>query len=522
MQEKLPSYVDQYVKSALEKAEREFARKEAAWESSRKYEEQEHTGKGEQPNSFQKGEEQDVSSQSRTSKPDSQGRKSSPRPMSPRRAAQAKFDSFKDGLKIPPLHVDVRYYSRLEDSLSNDLTTVSLKQNSGTKHQWLDAVETFSEQLDNIWNRISKQIIASETLKSAKSSKMPILQNTGDSVSDHAGSGKSYDLTISESQYLSHSGRSQDETRNMKEIIVALIDDGVDIMVEQLADRILTGKSFCEHDDRTFPWFTSESGHGTVMASMIATVCPMAKIFPIRLKTGARLTAGTGAMINVESAALAIRAAVDHGASIISISWTLARPSGNLRADFDEAMRYAISKNVLMFCSCRDGDYHDTIDYYPAAFRQDAVIKVGAAKGNQKPCDFAGQIKNLDFLFPGVDVLRGNASSGQRTETGSSVATALGAGLAALILCCVRIAQFHAPDDSISNVKVMADLHNRDAMVKAIKSFGMSSSEATGRKFVEVWRKLDEINDKIGRQSERGKRDLVTKLAKELVSHLLE
>lgn len=50
-------------------------------------------------------------------------------------------------------------------------------------------------------------------------------------------------------------------------------------------DRVLEGKSFDFHDDMVRPPYLSAKGHGTVMASMILHVCPMVKVYPIRLKT---------------------------------------------------------------------------------------------------------------------------------------------------------------------------------------------------------------------------------------------
>lgn len=69
------------------------------------------------------------------------------------------------------------------------------------------------------------------------------------------------------------------------DVVVALIDDGVDMFDTALSNQILEGKSFDFHDEKVRPPFSSAKGHGTVMASMILRVCPMAKVYPIRLKT---------------------------------------------------------------------------------------------------------------------------------------------------------------------------------------------------------------------------------------------
>ena len=77
--------------------------------------------------------------------------------------------------------------------------------------------------------------------------------------------------------------RKMDEVAS--EVVLALIDDGVDKFDITLAYQVLKGKSFDFHNDKVRPPYLSAKGYGTVMASMILRVCPMAKVYPVRLKT---------------------------------------------------------------------------------------------------------------------------------------------------------------------------------------------------------------------------------------------
>jgi hypothetical protein len=79
------------------------------------------------------------------------------------------------------------------------------------------------------------------------------------------------------------------------DVVIALIDDGVDVLAPEVSGNIVGGRSF---DDGN-PYYISESGHGTIMASMIMRVCPMAKLYPLRLKSNS--TDG-GKHIDVKSA----------------------------------------------------------------------------------------------------------------------------------------------------------------------------------------------------------------------------
>lgn len=86
-------------------------------------------------------------------------------------------------------------------------------------------------------------------------------------------------------EFLSSKPNPGTTERLERDVIVALIDDGVDMFDPALSDRVLEGKSFDFHDGKVRPSFSSAEGHGTVMASMILRTCPMAKVYPIRLKT---------------------------------------------------------------------------------------------------------------------------------------------------------------------------------------------------------------------------------------------
>lgn len=73
---------------------------------------------------------------------------------------------------------------------------------------------------------------------------------------------------------------------------VALIDDGVDIMHPDLndtRDRTFLGQSFDLHNGgstpRVPPYWSSPSGHGTLMARLIHKICPSAIIHVIKLQT---------------------------------------------------------------------------------------------------------------------------------------------------------------------------------------------------------------------------------------------
>lgn len=112
-------------------------------------------------------------------------------------------------------------------------------------HQWLDHMDVFAQEVNGVWDHAIKSIPQS-------------------------------------SQYL------------LEPVTVALIDDGVDIIDPSFHGRSYGGQSLSfdligenqlKTSQRGHPYYHSKAGHGTVMANMIFRVCPMARLYIIRIET---------------------------------------------------------------------------------------------------------------------------------------------------------------------------------------------------------------------------------------------
>jgi hypothetical protein len=187
------------------------------------------------------------------------------------------------------------------------------------------------------------------------------------------------------------------------------------------------------------------------------------------------------------------------------MSWTIKQPENNSpeKKKFDDAVRRAVEKGILMFCSASDKGSHQDNDY-PAASSPGKMLRIGAAKANGNVWDWTGDINNLDFIIPGHQVVD-RASEDEppqnfQEQTGSSVATALGAGLAALIICCVQLAAIHTQMSAqvaqaggvaptAVTAKDLTDVKKHDSMKLAFDAIG--TSRETQNKFIEVWRMFD-------------------------------
>lgn len=281
-------------------------------------------------------------------------------------------------------------------------------------------------------------------------------------------------------------------------IKVALIDDGVDFM--ELDYPLAGGRTFCPRDEANHlnhPYYASATGHGTVMAKLINLMCPRAQLYVFRLEDhpseGVR-------QINAKSAAQAIMAAVRRGVDIISMSWTLEPPDDeDVKTELEKAIQEADKANILMFCSALDQGAK-TADTYPSKVTQ-RIFTIGAAGPQGETVSFVGNPEKVDFTFPGdkVEIMDGGDSKttsssatggdlAKKPVTGSSVATALAAGFAALVLYCVqiRLLRVQSEKDKAQVRQYFSALKNYEQMKKAFQKT-IGTSPESKYKFITVW-----------------------------------
>ncbi|KIW80117.1 hypothetical protein Z517_06732 [Fonsecaea pedrosoi CBS 271.37] len=243
------------------------------------------------------------------------------------------------------------------------------------------------------------------------------------------------------------------------DVRVALIDDGVQFGHESLQEKIQDGWSFDDGYDGVDlpgarrPFHESSTGHGTLMANMICRICPNAKIFVCRLNVYPG--DGTKSLFSAKSAADAAEYCATRGFDIISMSWTIKKSiytpeTANDWKDLErleKALDEACKNGALLFCSAPDeGGISDEKfrTYYPVGCDSlsSRIFKIGAATSANKEADRTGKSSQLDFILPGHEVRERGSDAikvDDSLKSGSSVATALAAGLAALVIHCVRL-----------------------------------------------------------------------------------
>jgi subtilisin family serine protease len=236
-----------------------------------------------------------------------------------------------------------------------------------------------------------------------------------------------------------------DITMGSSNIIVAVIDDGVDTSHPEFSGRLVAGYDFVNDDNDPNP--LSTDGHGNACAGIIAAandgvgvigVAPGVRIMPLK-----SLQDGSGFHSDIVPA---IYYAVDNGAKVISMS--LGGTSSSLA--YETAVNYAVSQGVVVLAAAGNDNVDNLVEpHYPASYA--SVISVGAMSpcGLRKTpttCDgefwWGSNFGNLDFITPGTRIATTDVSgSGGYSPTnytpsfnGTSAATPFAAGVAALIL----------------------------------------------------------------------------------------
>lgn len=213
------------------------------------------------------------------------------------------------------------------------------------------------------------------------------------------------------------------------------------------------------------------------------------------------------------------------------MSWTVNEPQDGRKTRLDEALSNASKKGILMFCSSPDEGVYGG-DHYPTAYGPDKFFRIGASQADGHPYSWV-LLDKVDYLFPGVDVVQANKKDirlrgveDRKGETGSSISTALAAGLAALVIWFVIIGAKYSWDENQGGVggdgldaNDVKTIQHIKEMKQAFKKLG--ASRESNEKFIEIWSVLDDraraLKELHGDQNVKAARQVIHKLARNLI-----
>ncbi|MCO6449246.1 MAG: S8 family serine peptidase, partial [Caldilineales bacterium] len=212
-------------------------------------------------------------------------------------------------------------------------------------------------------------------------------------------------------------------------VIIAVLDTGIDLSHPEFAGRILSGWDYVNDDADP----SDDQGHGTHVAGIaaaainnsqgIAGIAGSATILPLKVLDNN----SQGFFSDVASA---IRDAVDQGASVINLSLSGSIDSYAMR----DAVAYAVAHNVLVVASA--GNDGTSTPQYPASYSN--VLSVGATTISDTRWPLSNTGPNVDVMAPGSSVFstywQATTGSDYIFMSGTSMAAPHVSGLAALIV----------------------------------------------------------------------------------------
>lgn len=233
-----------------------------------------------------------------------------------------------------------------------------------------------------------------------------------------------------------------DITKENSDVIVAVIDTGVDINHQSYADKIyknideqknnndtdgngyiddIYGWDFVNNTDQSE--ISLDSNHGTHVTGLIASndigVGINAKILPLKVFENG--TAYTSDILN------AIEYAENMGAKIVNCSWGTTSEN--------PALENAIKNSDMLFV-CAAGNSALNIQkkpVYPASYQFDNVISVGASNDRDYLAYFSNYGDNVDVVANGYDVYSTFINNNYGKMNGTSMSAAYVTGVAAAV-----------------------------------------------------------------------------------------
>lgn len=227
--------------------------------------------------------------------------------------------------------------------------------------------------------------------------------------------------------------------KGSKNIIVAVIDTGVDYRHKNLAPNMIPGYDFAENDNDPMDKTSSANpGHGTHCAGIVGAtglvdggivgLAPGVTMLPIRFLD----ENGSG---DFNNAVKAIDYAIQNKANVISASWG-APVSRNQVTPLLEAIQRAEKAGIIfVVAAANDGKNNDSYEVYPANAGFSNVISVAASNsGDSRPSWSNYGRAKVSVSSPGDAIISTLPGDKYGNLSGTSMATPLVSGLVGFLL----------------------------------------------------------------------------------------
>lgn len=297
-----------------------------------------------------------------------------------------------------------------------------------------ELLETLNNDENVLYAQPDYKVVATEN---ALESKQWAVQNYGQTVDRSTGE-SGFDINLID---------AWDITRGTEEVVVGVIDTGIDISHLDLANNIWTntketvngvdddnngyvddihGWDFVSEDNSVYDMDALDE-HGTHMAGIIAAngkvsgVAPEIKVMPLKA-----LNYSSGYTSDIIEA---INYAKINGVKIINCSFA--------SIQYNPALEEAIASNPDILFVCAAGNYGKPtteIATFPACYDLENIITVSAANNKGQLSEISTYGKYVDVCAPGIGIYSTLPENQYGFKDGTSCSAAFVSGTAALLL----------------------------------------------------------------------------------------
>lgn len=222
--------------------------------------------------------------------------------------------------------------------------------------------------------------------------------------------------------------------RGSKNVIVAVIDTGVDYRHRNLVGNMVPGYDFHGKDEDPMDETSArQAGHGTHCGGVIAAdglieggtvgMAPNVSLMPIRFLD----SNGSG---DLNNGIKSIDFAIEKGASVISASWGAAISESKAKAMIEAVKRASDAGVIFVVAAANNGKSNDRTDIYPANATFENTIAVAASNANDGKPSWSNFGKGrIHLSSPGEGIMSTLPGDKYGNMSGTSMATPLVAGL---------------------------------------------------------------------------------------------
>jgi thermitase len=210
-------------------------------------------------------------------------------------------------------------------------------------------------------------------------------------------------------------------------ITLAILDSGINVNHPDLKDRLVAGYNFYNNNADV----TDVCGHGTAVAGVgaasannavgVAGIAGSARIMPVRV---AYNDSSAGCYAYYSTIASGLTFAADNGARIANVSYGGVAGSASVQS----AARYMKSKGGLVFVSAGNSNIDENIT------TDGSMVAVSATDSADNKASFSSWGNFVTLSAPGVGIWTTNNAGSYSAWNGTSFASPLSAGVAALIM----------------------------------------------------------------------------------------